>query len=137
MGLNLTVSDRLQKLEANLTELGKFRSEWTSDQIAGDTSKQWAIRYGIFESIQIVIDCACHIVSERNLGNPNTYLDCLKLIHKFHYINNELLQSLKPIVGLRNILIHEYIDIELDQLISDLTDLSPFHQFIFQIQNSC
>lgn len=128
-----TIKKRLQRLDLNLNELQRIHQEWSKEQIENDTVKQWALRYGLFESIQIIIDTACNVVSERNLGTPNTYLDCLSLLLKFKYIDQELFSQLKPIIGLRNILIHDYIKIDIEKLFQDLYNLKPFYTYIEQL----
>lgn len=48
--------------------------------IKRDKTKEWALRYGLLESIQIVIDLSCHLVVHQNLGNAETYSDCIRLV---------------------------------------------------------
>lgn len=44
------------------------------EQVLADDHVQWALRYGLLEAIQMVIDIACHLVSTRNLGTPSRYM---------------------------------------------------------------
>lgn len=48
--------ERLSILERNISELEKFRSKNELAEIKNDLQLQWIMRYGLFESIQIVID---------------------------------------------------------------------------------
>jgi uncharacterized protein YutE (UPF0331/DUF86 family) len=108
--------ERLQHLDSNIAELEKLASTMSIDDFKNNITNQWALRYGLFESIQIVIDIACHIVSQNNFGNTNTYRDCIESLEKFDVIGNELGSNLKKMVGLRNILVHDYVEIEITQL---------------------
>ena len=56
--------ERLFQLEKNIVELEKFRQKYSVKQINNDLQIQWILRYGIFESIQIIIDISCHLVSK-------------------------------------------------------------------------
>lgn len=65
--------ERLQKLENNVAELKDFRKSYGIAELKSDKKKEWALRYGLLESIQIVIDMSCHLVVKHNLGNAETY----------------------------------------------------------------
>lgn len=121
--------ERLQKLENNVAELKSLKRSYSISEIKNDRKKEWALRYGLLESIQIVIDISCHLVVKHNLGNAETYADCITLLHQYDYIDESLENSLKAMTGLRNILVHEYVAIDLDQLYSMLDHLSDFTKF--------
>lgn len=125
--------ERLQKLENNVAELKKIGKSYTISDIKSDKKKEWALRYGLLESIQIVIDISCHLVVKHNLGNAETYGDCISLLRQFEYIDETLEQSLKAMTGLRNILVHEYVEIDLGQLYGMLDHLGDFTRFASQI----
>jgi uncharacterized protein YutE (UPF0331/DUF86 family) len=127
--------ERLQHLDSNIAELEKLASTMSIDDFKNNITNQWALRYGLFESIQIVIDIACHIVSQNNFGNTNTYRDCIESLEKFDVIGNELGSNLKKMVGLRNILVHDYVEIEITQLYHYVSDLSDFSSFSKAIRN--
>lgn len=120
---------RLQQLENNVAELERIKNEFTADEILDDKTKEWALRYGLLESIQIVIDISCHLVVHNNLGNAETYSECIGLLQKFEYIDKDLEENLKGMTGLRNILVHEYVDIDVDQLYQMLNNLDDFSRF--------
>lgn len=126
---------RLKNLENNVAELRKMRSEFTVDQIENSTTKEWALRYGLLESIQIVIDLSCHIVAHHNLGNAETYSDCIKLLSKFDILDEQLKQRLISMTGLRNILVHEYVAIDVEQLFEMLTHLDDFNLFVDSVKD--
>ncbi len=120
--------ERFKLLEENIRGLSEFKKISLKD-IQSDRSKEWALRYGFLETIQIVIDIACHIVSKYNLGNPSTYSECIELLEKYNYLNDELASRVLGMVGLRNILVHEYLVIDtakLHQLLDNLEDINKF-----------
>lgn len=120
---------RLQQLETNVAELSEFRQKYSVVEIKNETTREWALRYGLLESIQIMIDISCHLVVHNNLGNAQTYSDCIELLHRFDYINGELKTKLKGMTGLRNILVHEYVVVDIDQLYDMLNHLNDFTSF--------
>lgn len=120
---------RLIQLENNIMELKDLGQKYTLEDIESDKKKEWSLRYGFLESIQIVIDISCHLVVHHNLGNAETYADCIELLHKFDFIDEDLKRNVKAMTGLRNILVHEYVVVEVDQLYSLLERLDDFNKF--------
>ena len=55
---------RLKRLEENLRELEGFRGT-TLAELEDDRKATWALRYGLMESIQAMIDIACALVPIR------------------------------------------------------------------------
>jgi len=92
------------------------------------------LRYGFLESIQIVIDVACHIVSKYNLGSPSTYSECIELLTKYKYIDEDLSDRVSGMVGLRNILVHEYIAVDTDKLYGLLESVKDLKEFAEKIK---
>ncbi len=125
--------ERLKLLEENISELIALKNKFDLKDIQDDKTMEWALRYGLLETIQTVIDISCHLVSKYNLGNPASYSECIELLEKHSYIDNELKTRLIGMVGLRNLLIHEYVIIEVDKLYALLNDLGDFSMFAKKI----
>ncbi len=121
--------ERLQQLENNVAELKKLKNNYQVEDIQNDITKEWALRYGLLESIQIVIDVACHLTVHNNLGNADTYAECIELLHKFDYISKALKEDLIKMTGLRNILVHEYVAVDVSRLYDLLNKLDDFKTF--------
>lgn len=123
------MNKRLQNLENNVAELRDLKSEYSTSDIKRDKKKEWALRYGLLESIQIVIDLSCHLAIHHNLGNAETYSDCIQLLGQYDIIDEELEERLMSMTGLRNILVHEYVAVDIDRLVSFLDHLDDFAAF--------
>ena len=120
-------SSRLKRLEENLRELERFRGT-SIDDLEG-RQKRWALRYGMLESIQAIIDIACAVVSRYNLGYPDSYADCFRVLRRENVLPDDLTDRLTQAVGMRNVLVHEYLDVD-DKLLLDALDrLSDFRAF--------
>ncbi len=64
------------------------------------------------------------------MGNPKTYRACIELLQ----IDYTLAQKIAGMVGLRNLLIHEYIKIDEEKLYQFLENLDNFVEFAMQIE---
>lgn len=127
------MQSRLQRLEANVRELQRFRQTYSLENITHDPHLEWALRYGLLEAIQIVIDISCHVVSWKNLGAPATYTECIELLHRAGYLDDDLSRVLTSMIGLRNILVHEYASVQIERLYGLLDRLDDFRNFAVQI----
>ena len=93
-------SSRLKRLEGNLRELERFRGTSTDDLEEG-RQKRWALRYGMLESIQAIIDIACAVVSRYNLGYPDSYADCFRVLRRENVLPDDLTDRLTQAVGMK------------------------------------
>lgn len=125
--------ERLSRLEENVAQLQRFRATHRLEAVRADRHLEWSLRYGLLEAIQIVIDVSCHLVSRDNLGVPASYGECIEILQREGYIDDSLAQTLLSMVGLRNVLVHEYVHVELESLYSLLDRLDDFKAFIRQI----
>ena len=121
--------ERLRALEENIAELRKFKKRFSLKEIQNDKMIQWSLRYGLLESIQILIDLSCHLVSKYNLGNPTTYSECVEFLKTYGYIDDDLNTRLLGMIGLRNLLIHEYMAIDVNKLYDLLNHVDDFIEF--------
>ena len=126
--------DRVKILENNILELENLRNNFAVKDIASNLHTEWALRYGLLESIQIVIDISCALVSKNNLGNPETYGQCVELLNRNKYLDDQLSGKLVSMIGLRNLLIHEYSEIDIEKLYSLLDNLNDLRSFIQDIE---
>ena len=126
--------DRMKILENNILELEKFQNNIPLSDITNNLHTEWALRYGLLESIQIVIDISCSLVSKNNLGNPETYAQCVEILNRNKYLDDQLANKLVGMIGLRNLLIHEYSEIQVEKLYSLLDNLDDLRKFIHNIE---
>ena len=137
------IDDKLKRLEENLRILSKIKGEYSIDDIIADKVDEWGLRYGLFESIQIVIDLACSCVADKNLGVPKKYSEFITILITNKYLNKELGEKILRTVGLRNLLVHEYgmpvpqnagIDIrKLYEYLSHIQDIKDFAYAISKV----
>ena len=125
--------ERLQRLEENILQLRRFREIHREEDVSKDRHLEWALRYGLLEAIQIVIDVSCYLVSRDNLGAPSSYGECIELLQQAGYIDDSLADILLGMVGLRNILVHEYIHVDVQRLYSLLDRIDDFSAFVREV----
>ena len=130
----MELTEKLKHLEENIKVLREIKDTVTLEALKANKRYEWEVRYGLFESIQVVIDIACKLSSQYNLGNPKTYRACVELLQQHHYLDKVLAQKVISMVGLRNLLVHEYIEIDAEKLYHFLEYLDDFIAFGVQMQ---
>jgi len=123
------LTEKLKHLEENINILREIKSSVTLEELKVNKRYEWEVRYGLLESIQVVIDIVCKISSQYNLGNPKNYRECIELLQQHKYLSLELSKKVIGMVGLRNLLVHEYIEIDEEKLYDFLNYLEDFIEF--------
>ena len=126
---------RLNKLDEYLSILDELRQV---NREAFNTQPQL---YGSAErflhlAIETVLDVGNHIIADENLGVVNHYSDIPNILADNGYISAELAQRWIRMIGFRNILVHDYLDIDRDivygVLQSNLADFETLKQAFAQ-----
>ena len=125
--------ERLERLEENIASLKVMQRRYSVEDIRNNKFDEWALRYGLLESIQIVIDLACHISGKYNLGSAKTYGECIENLQRHGYLPEAVASKLIAAVGLRNLLVHEYAVIDTEKLYGFLAFHNDFADFIRHI----
>lgn len=82
-------------------------------------------------AIQAVLDISHHIVADRNLPLPPDSKSLFDLLARQKVISKKLSVKLAAMAGFRNILVHEYVEIDRHRVYRALTtDLRDFESFI-------
>ena len=82
-------------------------------------------------AIQAVLDIANHIVADMNLSLPGDNKELFELLAEHKVLSTRLAKRLTPMAGFRNILVHEYLEIDRHRVYRALKDdLGDFEQFI-------
>ena len=127
------INDKLKRLEENLRVLTDFKERYSLEDLLNNKVDEWALRYGLLESIQVIIDVSCSFVAEKNLGIPKNYSECILLIVSNQYLDKDLGERIIQMVGLRNLLVHEYGIIDVQKLYEYLDHLSDLRDFVIAI----
>lgn len=75
---------------------------------------QESILLNLQRACEVAIDLAMHVVRKRRLGVPQDSRDAFKILQDHGLLDKESAESMKRMVGFRNIAIHEYDALNLD-----------------------
>ena len=106
------------------------------DSFMKDIDRQESILFNIQTAVQNCIDIAAHIISEESFGVPGSTTEMLYILGKNGYLDNDLTQKMVKAVGFRNLIVHEYGKIELEQVYeiaqNDINDLNEYLKAIIK-----
>ena len=131
------VYKHLQILEESIDRIRDM--DFTFDMVLGDEDIQDLLDRRMQKAIESAIDIAANIVAGEKLGQAETAGELFLLLGKKNILTKELAEKLAKAVGFRNILVHEYADIDYElayrDLDSNLLDLEFFAKAVKKLIN--
>lgn len=115
-----TVRRLLDYLEGEVKILE--RSQVSQEKFDQDMVFTDATEHRVQIAVEMVINTAEHIVAGLKLGKPEYASDLFPLLAKEGIISEDLAKILIKAVGLRNILVHQYRDVDLKILTQSATN---------------
>ncbi len=95
-----------------------------------DVVHQDALLLNLQRACQSVIDIAAILVKEKQIGSPNGTYELFEILFEHEIIGAPLYESMRAMVGFRNILVHDYTELDLNIVLSiadhRLKDLNAF-----------
>lgn len=122
------VIEKLKELNKYLKQLRKYEGVSKND-LAEDIDKLWTVERGLQLSIQIILDIGSHILAEKGIMIEK-YSDVFIELAKLDIIPEDFSNKIKGMAGFRNVLVHEYADVDVDVVTKVLNNsLDDFEQF--------
>lgn len=119
---------KLQELERYLKNLKKYQGI-SSNVLENDLDQLWIIQRGLQLCIQLVLDIGNHILAEAGIS-VREYAEIFPELARLKVISEEFARSAKGMAGLRNLLVHEYSELDMDKLVEVLNNrLDDFRRF--------
>lgn len=126
-----SIESRLERLREQLTELDEIR-EGGREAFDADPRLRLATERALQLSIQACIDIAGHLVAELELTVPPDYRGLFPELATTG-LDQRLAARLGDAAGLRNILVHDYLDLDENAIwvaLDHLDDLREFAAFV-------
>ena len=128
------INKKLKELEQNLIFLKNVSFKINRGNLKEDIIRYWGIERGIHICIESVIDIANILISSSEVEKPSTYRDTILVLSELDIIPKSFSKDLAKMAGFRNILVHDYINIDeeiiLDILNNKLDDFMKFTKYI-------
>lgn len=96
--------------------LRRVRAIYREDPELADLMHIDALTLNVERACQAAIDLAIHVVASKHLGMPQSQADAFRLLADAGEIDRKLSERMIGMCGFRNILIHQYQDLDTDLL---------------------
>lgn len=125
------VLSRISKLDEYikfLYEMERYsKEEYLLDPMIYGSSERF-----LHLAIECVIDIANHIISDMGYRKPSSNREIFEILFENKIINNNLKENLSNMAGFRNILVHDYINLDreivYEILNNNLKDIEDFRK---------
>lgn len=91
------------------------------------------IKYTFVTAIEACVDVAQHICATEGWGPPADNGDAVRLLGAHGVLTAELATSMRKAVGFRNVLVHDYIEVDDEIVVGRLKGLSDLDEFVRQV----
>ena len=122
--------ERLVVLRRHLDHLHELRAlAITREDLERDLSLHNDLLFSLFTVCQLVIDIAGDLSARRG-DRFEDYTQAIRNLSRDGAFSPELVRALQPLAGFRNVLIHEYVTLDLDRALEALDRLQPIAEFL-------
>lgn len=95
---------------------------------------QWAIERGLQVAAEALFDCGNHILAARFQESVDEYREVPPRLAAQGVITTETAGRLASLSGFRNVLVHDYADVDLAKVHAGLDRLGDFEAFVADVE---
>ncbi|MDK2915947.1 MAG: hypothetical protein PWR25_504 [Euryarchaeota archaeon] len=118
------ILDHLRELDEAIGDWERYRAI-TLTELRTDRDKRNMVLHALLVSIQASIDIANHLVAACSSRRPETYRESFAILCDEGLIPEDLEVQLSELAGFRNVLVHLYCRLNLDEVYAVLQDDLP------------
>ena len=127
---------RLAKLEEYLHRLGELARR-DRETVLGDPGLLAQLERWMHLAVEASIDLAQHLLSSRGWRTPTTHREAFQILREEKALSAQLGKQMEGWAGLRNVLVHLYLEIDHEQLwtalIEELSQLRDYAAAVTKI----
>ncbi len=125
----LLIGRKLAEMDLYLSQIKEY-SKISVKEYNADWKVQRIAERTLHILIELCIDIANHIISDREMRVPTTYADTFKVLIENNLISRELFDMMEKMSKFRNIIVHQYEKIDPTIVVSILhKNLKDFEKY--------
>jgi len=122
--------ERLAELRRHLDHLRALRPRVTgANVLTVDLSLHNDVLFSLLTVCQLVIDVAAELAARRS-ERFEDYTEAVRGLGRDPRFPSDLVRRLERLPGFRNVLVHEYVALDMERVVEALDDLAPVEQFL-------
>ena len=115
--MNDTLLNKKISIERCITQIEQYYGQPSDIPFHENYLLQDAIAMNLQRIGELCIDIANYLIRKKKLGLPQDSADAFVLLHRASLITEDLLKSMRGMVGFRNIVVHEYQKLDLNIMV--------------------
>lgn len=128
-----SVDARLERLAELLAESERIRVGGRDAYDAGFRDRL-AAQHAIQLAIQICVDIGAHLIAELGLRMPDDYKGVFAALGEPLGLTPDLVEGLSAAAGMRNVLVHAYLEVDDDKVWDALGHLDDLREFAAAVE---
>jgi len=132
----LLIGRKLAEIEVYVSQINEY-SNISVKSYREDWKTQRIVERTLQILIEICLDIANHIISDKNMRLPMGYADAFKVLMENDIISKELGNKMEKMAKFRNIIVHQYEGIDPEIVVSilrkNLKDFEKYKKAILKI----
>lgn len=123
------LAERLADLRRHADHLRDLRDRVSeAADLRADLSLHNDVLYSLLRVCQCVVDVAGELAARRGLRFQD-YTEAVRALEEIDGFPKELVDRLVPLPGFRNVLVHEYVELDYDRVRRAMDELEPVREF--------
>ena len=121
----------LSRVRADVTVLSGLAAELRSGQL--EPASLDAVKYRFITAIEGCARIAHHVVAAEGWAAPESNADALRELGEHGVIDRSSTESMARAAGFRNVLVHQYAEVDDDAVVGNLRRLGDLDAFVQQV----
>lgn len=123
----------MQKLKSCLQKLEPLKKK-TIEDIDTEPYLKDIIERNFEVAAQCILDISNRVIADMQGERPTDYFTGILILGDYNVLPKAFAKKLAPVAGLRNILVHQYLDLDWHRMLNHLNNLSDLYKFIDYIE---
>lgn len=121
--------ERLSELRKHLDHLEELRPRITATALGRDLSLHNDVLFSLLTVCQLVIDIASELSARHGLAFDD-YTGAVRNLGRLDLVDETTLAELDGMPGFRNVVVHEYVTLDLERVVQATERLRPVRKFL-------
>jgi uncharacterized protein YutE (UPF0331/DUF86 family) len=121
--------ERLSELGKHLDHLEQLRPRISASALRRDLSLHNDVLFSLLTVCQLVIDIASELSASHGLAFDD-YTEAVRNLGSLNLVDDATLTDLDRLPGFRNVVVHEYVTLDLERVVQAADRLQPVRTFL-------
>lgn len=119
---------RLGRLEEVVADLRSLQARGRAE-VLGDRGLLAQLERWLHLAGECAADIAQHVIADQGWATPGTYREAFVRLREYGVIDEDLARRMAGWAGLRNVVVHAYLDLDHERLLDALDELDDLEHF--------